>query len=148
MARTKTIVKLISVLAATLAAGGAFPTVAASAQSLKEIRAREGEERALDREVAYTETVCGSSISAAIDWRSAANWPEDRSLVASCDGALGALEAICRTKDGRRRGQKVSRFVCGGDGAGPSLRGGTLRYGASPGGNGFAATKALLDSNL
>ncbi len=147
MAKANTIVKVFIALAA-LAAGGAAPLGGAAAQSLKEIRARENEERALDREVAYTEQVCGSSITASIDWRSAVNWPEGRSLAASCDGALGALESICRSKDGKNRGRKVSRFVCGGDGAGPSLRGGTLRFGASPNGNGFAATKSLLDSKL
>lgn len=118
------------------------------AQSLKEIRSQNAEDSALDREVAYTESVCGTSISASIDWRSAAGWPDGVSIVAPCDGALGALEAICRTKDGKSRAQRISRFICAGDGTGASLRGGALRYGASPGDNGFSETKALLDSEL
>lgn len=121
---------------------------AASAQSLKEIRARETNEQALEREAAYTRSVCGHSLTATIDWRSAANWPDDVSLAASCDGALGALEAICRNRAGKAKAQRVTRFVCAGDGGGASLRGGTLRYGASPGENGFSETKALLDSAL
>ncbi len=125
---------------------GILMSVPVSAQSLKEIRAREAEEQNLDREVAYTESICGTSISALIDWRSAANWPENVSLTSSCDGALGALEAVCRND--RNKARRVTRFVCGGDGSGPSLRGGTLRYGASPGDNGFSSTKALLDSEL
>ncbi len=120
----------------------------ASAQSLKELRGRDAEEAALDREVAYTQSVCDSSIHATIDWRSAADWPDDVSLTLSCDGALGALEAFCRTADGKSQAQKVTHFVCAGDGAGASLSGGTLRYGATPGDNGFVDTKALIDSAL
>ena len=125
---------------------GVMTSTPLSAQTLKEIRAREAEESNLDREVAYTESICGTSIRASIDWRSAVNWPEDVSLTSSCDGALGALEAICRNDKNKAR--RISRFVCGGDGAGASLRGGTLRYGASPGDSGFSSTKALLDSEL
>jgi hypothetical protein len=120
----------------------------ATAQSLKEMRSQNAEDGALDREAAYTESVCGTSISASIDWRSAADWPAGVSIVASCDGALGALEAICRTKDGKSRAKRISRFVCAGDGSGASLSGGTLRYGASPYDNGFTETKKLLDSDL
>lgn len=131
--------------AAAFAAGVVMVDLAA-AQSLREMRAREAEERALDREAAYTESVCGISLSASIDWRSAADWPPEISLVDACDGALGALEAVCRS--GNTRVSRISGFVCAGDGAGASLRGGTLRYGASPGDNGFSETKALLDSRL
>jgi len=56
----------------------------ASAQSLKELRGQESENAALNREAAYTQSVCGNSISASIDWRSAADWPEDVSIAASC----------------------------------------------------------------
>lgn len=124
------------------------PWASVSAQSLKEIRAREAEESALDREVAFTRSVCGNSLSGAIDWRSAADWPDEISLADSCDGALGALEAACRKPDGKAKAKRVSRFICAGDGAGASLSGGALRYGASPGANGFAETKALLDQEL
>lgn len=118
---------------------------AASAQSLKEARARESEEAALNREAAYTKSVCGTPLRVSIDWRSAADWPDGVSLAAACDGALGALEASCRSNAGKTQAQSIKSFVCAGDGAGPSLRGGVLRYGASPGENGFAETKALLD---
>lgn len=121
---------------------------AASAQSLKEIRAREAAEKALDREAAYTQSVCGGSLAAAIDWRSAADWPESADFVASCDGALSALEAVCRTTGGKAKAQRITRFICAGDGSGASLRGGALRYGASPNSNGFSETKAVLDSQL
>lgn len=133
---------IIAVVACAAIGGGA------SAQSLKEIRARETNEQALEREVAYTRSVCGHSITATIDWRSSADWPEGVSLAASCDGALGALEAICRDRTGKAKAKRVTRFVCAGDGGGASLRGGVLRYGASPGENGFSETKALLDGAL
>lgn len=122
--------------AAMLAGAGA----AAAAQSLRETRAQESEERALEREAAYTQSVCGSNIEVLIDWRSAADWPDGASIASSCDGALAALEAVCRKGNAPR----VTRFVCAGDGSGASLRGGTLRYGASPGDNGFADTRAVL----
>ena len=118
---------------------------AASAQSLKEARARESEEAALNREAAYTKSVCGTPLRVSIDWRSAADWPDGVSLAAACDGALGALEASCRSNAGKTQAQSIKNFVCAGDGSGPSLRGGVLRFGASPGQNGFAETKALLD---
>jgi hypothetical protein len=131
--------RALSVLlaAGALLAGGVS---VAHAQSLKESRAQQSEERALEREAAFTQSVCGSSIDVSIDWRSAADWPDGASITASCDGALSALEAACR----KGKAPRVTRFVCAGDGSGASLRGGTLRYGASPGDNGFAETQAVL----
>ena len=119
-----------------------------AAQSLKEIRAQKAEDEALAREAAYTQSICGTSLSASIDWSASTDWPQGVSLAKSCDGALGALEAVCRNDAGKKKAKKITRFVCSGDGSGPSLRGGALRYGASPGANGFAATKALLDGKL
>lgn len=134
------VIRSLCACAAILAA------TAAEAQSLKSIRARQAEESALAREVAYTSSVCGASISPRIDWGSTASWPDGASLVDACDGALGALEAICR--GGKARGGKVSSFTCAGDGAGPSLSGGNLRYGASPGASGYSETKIYLDGAL
>ena len=113
----------------------------AQAQSLRDLRAQDSEQRALEREAAFTQSVCGINFDISIDWRSAADWPRNVSIAASCDGALGALEAICR----KGRTPRVTRFVCAGDGAGASMRGGTLRYGASPGDSGFSDTKAVLE---
>lgn len=128
----------LAVGAGLLSAAG---SQALASQSLREIRAQEAEERALEREAAFTQSVCGTSFDVVIDWRSAADWPNGVSLTDSCDGALGALEAICR----KGKAPRITRFVCAGDGSGASYRGGTLRYGASPGDNGFADTKAVLD---
>ena len=118
----------------------ALSAAPASAQSLKDLRAQERENRELSRQAAFTSTVCGRAISASIDWTSAADWPADESLAGVCDGALGAVETICR----RGRTNVVTRFVCAGDGSGAELSGTTLRYGASPGGNGYAATLAEI----
>ncbi|WP_425410309.1 hypothetical protein [Hyphococcus sp.] len=130
--------KLTAALAAGLLAFCA-PSVAAS-QSLKESRAQNAEERALSREASFTQSVCGMDFDIVIDWRSAADWPDGASIADSCDGALGALEAVCRRGDA----PQITRFVCAGDGSGASLRGGTLRYGASPGDNGFSETMSAL----
>jgi len=114
---------------------------------LKTLRAREAEERRLAAETRFTGQTCGTSIRPRIDWSSVPDsWPSGVSIVKSCDGALGALETICRGD--QSRGKKVTSFVCAGDSDGPSLSGSTLRYGASPGDNGFNDTKALLDSEL
>ncbi len=131
-------------LRAAIAAGAAaaLALTAASAQSLKEMRAQEAEESALEREASFTRSVCKMNFDVVIDWRSAVNWPDGESLAGACDGALGALEAACRKGDAPR----ISRFVCAGDGSGASLRGGTLRYGAEPGGNGFSETRDTLEA--
>jgi hypothetical protein len=128
---------LLAFAALVVAAEPAF------AQSLRELRSREAEEGRLAREAAYTSSVCGSAIDARIDWRSAGGWPEGESLAEACGGALSALEAVCRSGKGKGR---VSRFVCAGDGSGPRLSGGTLRYGASPSSSGFSETRSYLDN--
>lgn len=120
----------------------------AAAQSLKEARAREAAERALNREAMYTREICASDLRTRIDWGSATDWPENVSLVSACDGALGALEAICRKPDARPRAQRIADFVCAADGAGASLSGSTLRYGATPGVSGYRHTRAVLDKRL
>jgi len=112
----------------------------ASAQSLKDLRFRERENAELSRQAAFTGEVCGRTISASIDWESAANWPVSASLAGACDGALSAVETICRT--GRQN--VVHRFVCAGDGSGADLSGRTLRFGATPRENGYAATLEKL----
>jgi hypothetical protein len=113
----------------------------ASSQSLRDLRAQDADNAALAREASYTSEVCGRPISARIDWAASRNWPADESLAAACDGSLGAVEAVCRA--GRKN--LVRSFVCAGDGTGPELSGGVLRYGASPDENGFEETRALLD---
>lgn len=115
----------------------------ASAQSLKEARAKEADARALQREVTYTRSVCGNEISARIDWASTAEWPQGLDLVGACDRSLAAVEAACRS--GNKRAQSISRFVCAGDGAGARLRGSTLRYGAAPDADGLSETAAVLN---
>ncbi len=112
----------------------------ASAQSLRDLRAQDAENQKLAREAAYTGEVCGLAVEASIDWSSAANWPPDQSLADACNGALSAVETICR----KGRAGAVSSFVCAGDGSGPSLSGARLRYGAKPGVNGYDATLSVL----
>jgi hypothetical protein len=123
-----------------LSCAAALSAAAASAQSLKDIRARERENRELARQAAFTSEVCGRTISASIDWSSAEDWPAGESIAEVCDGALGAVETVCR----RGRTDVVNRFVCAGDGSGAELSGRTLRYGAAPGGNGYAQTLAEI----
>ncbi len=120
----------------------------AFAESLSALRAQEAEEAALAKEAQYTSSLCRMPLATSIDWRTVAHWPDNVSLSQTCDGALGAIELLCKSPDGRIRAKRINRFVCAGDGSGPSLKGGTLRYGASPDDNGFAETKAYLESNL
>ncbi len=122
------------------ALAGALCAPASSAQSLKDLRNQERLNAELASEAAFTGEVCGRTIAASIDWSSAATWPAGEDLVDACDSALGAVETICRNG----RTNVVHRFVCAGDGSGADLSGKTLRYGASPGGNGYAATLATI----
>ncbi len=135
-------------LALALAAAVALSAPAFAQRSLKAMRAAESEERDLASEAAFTNSVCGSDMDARIDWESASDWPESESLVDACDGALGAIEAACRSGAGKQRLQSLSSFVCAGDGEGPSLSGRTFRYGASPGQSGFEETADYLDGAL
>lgn len=123
-----------------------FPT--ASAQSLKERRAQAAEEAALQNEADYTANVCGTSIRATILWSTASTWPEGQSIAKACDGALGAIEAMCRTGREADVQSKIKSFQCLGDGSGPSLRGGTMTYGAAPGTNGYQQTRKYLERQL
>lgn len=118
----------------------------AESQPLKTLRYREAEETELKKEVAFTNQVCGTTITARILWDTAGSWPEDQSIAAVCGDALSALEAICRAGPDKAAGIKT--FQCAGDGSGPALEGPDLKYGASPGKNGFAETKAFLESRL
>lgn len=137
----KHFLRMVLLVAAGLSAG------VAQAQSLKAVRAQDAENARLAREIGYTNSVCGASMSARIDWRSAAGWPKGESLADACDGALGAIEAACRGK-GKSRLGGLSGFVCAGDGAGPDLKGSTFRYGATPGVSGFSETRSYLDGAL
>ncbi len=125
---------------ATLIAVAAFAG-AASAQSLKDARAKEASEQSFAREAIYTRSVCGGALDAEIDWKSAGDW-QTGLLIAECDRALGALEAACRS--GEPRAKAVTRFICSGDGSGAELRGATLRYGAARGADAFEETQAVL----
>lgn len=126
----------------------AMPMVASAQSPLKELRARQAEERQLASEVAYTANVCSARISSRIDWNRAGDWPADTSLADACDDALGAIEAICRSGDSDKVAKSISSFTCAGDGSGPSLGGGTLTFGARPGGNGFGQTRSYLEGRL
>lgn len=136
---------LLAVLAMT---GLGASAMAADDQSLKELRARQAEEQRLQREASFTGNVCNTRISARINWGASSNWPSGRSLAAACDGALSAVEALCRDGKASQVRDKIKSFQCSGDGSGPSLSGSTLRYGASPGRNGFGATKSYLERRL
>lgn len=144
--RPMTVLRAMKIMGEVVLVMSLFAGAAADAQTLKVLRAQDAEEEALDREAAFTSSVCGTNIDAQIDWRSVIDWPEGYSLAKACDSALGAVEAVCRSD--ASRGKRLSHFVCAGDGAGPSLSGSTLRYGASPGGNGFAETQDYLEDAL
>ena len=139
-----------------LMAGGALVALQTGAaadgnddRSLKELRIRQQEENKLREEAAFTSSVCEVNIRASINWSASASWPNSgKGLAKNCDGALGAIEALCRGGKKAQVQAKIKSFQCSGNGAGPSLSGSTLRYGAQPGGNGFGATKAYLDSRL
>ena len=121
---------------------------AAEDQSLRELRARQAEEERLQREAAFTGNVCYTRISARINWNASSRWPGDRSLAGACDGALSAVEAMCRGGKADRVRERIKTFECSGNGSGPALSGSTLRYGAKPGGDSFSETQSYLERTL
>ncbi len=120
----------------------------ASAQSLQDKRAQAAEEKSLQREADYTATICGTSIRTTIQWSTAKTWPKDHSIAKACDGALGAVEAMCRTGRAADVQEKIKSFQCLGDGSGPALTGGVFSFGAAPGASGFRASLAYLERQL
>ncbi len=116
-------------------------------ESLRDMRAQQQEEMDLQREAAYTANVCDIRLSATINWGRSRNWPENRSLAAACDDALSALEAVCRGGLKKQVQEQISSFQCYGDGSGPNLTGGTLRYGAGASG-GYTRTRDYLEQKL
>ncbi len=119
----------------------------AHAQSLKSIRAQQAEAAALASEVDFTNSVCGGKMKSRIDWNRSAGWPDGSSLAAACDGALGALEAACRS-GAKARAARLTAFVCSGDGSGPAIRGDVFSFGADPAGDGYAQVREYLDGAL
>lgn len=115
------------------------------ALSLKEARAQDAQSQSLAEQVAYTNSVCGLSMSAEVDWGSAAAWPEGSGLITQCDLALGAIESSCRAGAPKADITSLSRFICAGDGSGPSIRGRTFRFGAARGADSFERTRAFID---
>ncbi len=142
----------ISLILALFSVGLAFFAPAAAIQddrSLEELRIRQAEERQLRQEAAFTSRQCGASIRASINWSRVSRWPDGgRGLARACDGALSAVEAMCRSGKSEQVRKKVRSFQCTGDGSGASLSGSTLRYGARPGSNGFSQTKQVLERSL
>ena len=133
---------------ASLAFSLAVSLPTASAESLKERRAQAAEEASLQNEANYTANICGTAIRATILWSTTTTWPANQSIAKACDGALGAIEAMCRTGREADVQAKVKSFQCLGDGSGPSLKGGTMTYGATPGTNGFQQTRNYLERQL
>lgn len=121
----------------------------AADDSLADARLRQQEEAVLNREVAFTNEVCGTTLTATIAWDRTTGWVDKgRGIAKACDGALGAIEAMCRTSKKAAVQSKIRKFECAGDGAGPDLSGATLKFGATEGHNGFDETKAYLDGRL
>lgn len=117
--------------AGVIAAAGMVALIAAApagAQSLRERRAQEAEERALADQAAYTQQLCGVSFSTEIDWASFSRWPENADVSRACDRGLSEIETRCRRGDT----PTLTRFICAGDGSGLRMGRGAARYGASP----------------
>ncbi len=125
MTRGKAILRI-----GALAAAGALLCAASpgfAAQSLREMRAQESDEAALQREAAFTEQLCGLSFDVLIDWRSFSGWPQGADIAGACGRGLSDIETRCRKGEAPR----ITRFVCTGDGSGAGYSGGTMTYGAS-----------------
>jgi len=121
-------VSLKTLLALTAAAALAGSVDVSAAQSLRESRAQKDEERQLQDEARYTESLCGMEFDVVIDWSTFGHWPDGAAVADACGAALSSLEKACRQKSAR----PITRFVSTGDGSGATQNGAVLRYGASP----------------
>lgn len=120
----------------------------AGAQSLKAARAKDAEFSRLSQEASYTNKMCDASFSARIDWAASRNWPPAISLAEACNGALGAIEAMCRSKEGKAQAGRIAVFTCAGDGRGPVFAGGEMRFGANPRGDSYASMTRFLEAKF
>ena len=109
-------------LALALVSGGG------QAQTLKERKAQQKQSAALQSEVAYTNKICGSTISAEVDWARYAGPVGEATN--SCDAALSALESLCADQLSQEEIQRrVDQVVCTkGDDREVSLKKGTLTF--------------------
>lgn len=107
--------RIVPVLVTVLLAALAVAT-AASASSLKEQRYREAQNAAFDREVEYTNKLCGSSITARIDWDTLSPLATDinRNLYTQCGAALSAIERMCLCGGSDRVRDHIAALVCTG----------------------------------
>jgi hypothetical protein len=122
----------LSLVAAFLFGAGLAPV---EAGSLREKRLQQGENEALADEARFTSEVCGTRISASIDWdsytlrdgRLSGRYARD------CDRALSAIERICRQEGGKRKVRRQIKSVrCGaGDRRRIVLKEGRLLYAIS-----------------
>ncbi len=124
-----------------------------TAQSLKERKAQMGQEEALASEVAYTNQVCGSSISASVDWQSFSNadLEAEQGLSGSCDAALSAIENLCANEQNQEAiRNQVDQVVCSkGSSRGVTLRQGTLMFQMDgPQGNDFEFVRDYLKKQI
>ena len=112
----------LGVLAVTLVTAGV------QAQTLKERKAQQQQSAALESEVAYTNKICGSAISAEVDWSRYAGPVGD--ATSSCDAALSALESLCADQLSQEEiQQRVDQVVCTkGKDRQVSLKKGTLTF--------------------
>ncbi len=108
-----------------------FPQVG-FAQSLQEKKVQMNEEETLASEVAYTNQVCGSDISASVDWQSFSSAEQDIELRLSnsCDAALSAIENLCSSENNQQAiKSQVDQVVCTkGTSRDVTLRQGTLLF--------------------
>lgn len=85
------------------------------ARPLKVREAMANSEAKLAEEVAYTNSVCGTTLAASFDWSGFSNddVTGNYSVVGYCDAALQGLEATCGSALGKEAvQQKVTSVVC------------------------------------
>ncbi len=85
------------------------------AQSLKQRKEQQIQSAVLQQEVDYTNQVCGSDISAEVDWDSFEAYAvsEMGGATGSCDAVLSALESLCGDQLSQQAIQeRVDQVVC------------------------------------
>lgn len=112
-------------------ASAVFAASLAEASSLKEQRFRVKQEKAFSLEVEYTNELCGSAISAMIDWETLSPRAStvNANLYTQCGVALSAIEKMCLCGHSERVQTQITQLRCsGGDTRALSLSSGELSY--------------------
>lgn len=128
-------IALLTIALFFAAAGPGTPR--AEAASLQDKRHHAAQQAAFDRETDFTNDLCGTALTAKLDWESLSQEPltATSNLYTQCGVALSALEKLCRCGRSSVVRERINHLTCeGGPQRGLTLQAGQLAYTIAPDG--------------